>query len=218
MRRRLSILVSAAMALLQTSFAGDSTNSVSPEKALEILQAGNKRYVEGHLKHPHETAARLHEVAKGQKPFAVILGCADSRVPPEIIFDEGLGDLFDIRVAGNIADDAVIGSVEYAVEHLGVTLVVVLGHERCGAVQAAYEGGEAPGHLGALVERIKPAVEKAKKEPGDGLDNAVRINAKNVAEELKSSTPVLSSAVAAGKLKIVAARYDLDNGKVELLP
>jgi carbonic anhydrase len=218
MNKRISLVVLTLATMLGTSFGGEESKGVGPDKALEMLKAGNKRCVADRLDHSHQSVARLQEIAKGQKPFAVILGCSDSRVPPEIIFDAGFGDLFVVRVAGNIADSVVIGSIEYAVEHLGSTLIVVLGHERCGAVQATYEGGEAPGHLGSLVEHIKSAVEKAQKGTGDGLDNAVRINATQVAEELRNSKPILSNAVAAGKIKIVAARYDLDDGKVEFLP
>jgi carbonic anhydrase len=218
MKTPLAVAVLVLAVMFATSFAGEGHDGISPDKAIEMLKAGNARHVSGHPTHPHESAARLHEIAQGQKPFAIILGCADSRVPPELVFDAGLGDLFDVRVAGNIVDDAVIGSIEYAVEHLGTTLIVVLGHERCGAVQAAYDGGEAAGHLGTLVEHLKSAVEKAKKQPGDGVDNAVRINATQVAEELRNSKPILSKAVAEGKIKIVAARYDLDDGKVQILP
>ncbi|HEY4484757.1 MAG TPA: carbonic anhydrase, partial [Nitrospiria bacterium] len=128
-------------------------HGLNPDKALTMLMEGNARYVEGKMLHPNQAADRMGELAKGQHPFAVILGCADSRVPPEIVFDQGLGDLFVLRVAGNIADDAVIGSIEYAVEHLGTTLVFVLGHERCGAVSAAVEvvtkGAKVPGHIGS---------------------------------------------------------------------
>jgi carbonic anhydrase len=138
-------------------------------------------------------------------------------VPPEVIFDQGLGDLFVIRVAGNVLDDIVVGSVEYAAAHLHTPLIVVLGHARCGAVGATVAGGELEGHLPSLAEAIQPAVDQVQGLPGDLVDNAVRANAKMVAEQLKSSHPVLSELVNAGALKIVAARYDLDTGLVELL-
>jgi carbonic anhydrase len=137
-------------------------NFLTGDQALQELMNGNKRYVAAELAHPNQTAARRAEVAKGQDPFAIIVGCSDSRVPPEIIFDQGLGDLFVTRVAGNIVDDVVLGSIEYAAEHLGVPLIVVLGHKRCGAVEAAAKGGDAPVHIRSLVEAIKPAIKKAK--------------------------------------------------------
>ena len=190
---------------------------VGGDEALTRLKAGNTRYVKGAAKHPNQNKKAREAVAKTQKPFAIILGCADSRVPPEVLFDQGIGDLFVIRVAGNLADDAVIGSIEYAVEHLGTQLVVVLGHERCGAVKATVDGGEAPGHIGTLVKAIQPAVTKAKDEKGDLLDNAVKENAEMVAEQLRESKPILEEMVKEGKIKIVAARYDLDDGRIEFL-
>lgn len=146
------------------------------------------------------------------------MSCSDSRVPPEIIFDQGLGDLFVIRLAGNILDDAALGSLEYAVEHLGVKYIMVLGHERCGAVDAAVKGGEIPGHIGSLVEAIQPAVEKVKNLPGDLLDNAVRANVTLVVQQLKSSGPIIEELVKKGALTIAGARYDLDDGEVKILP
>src|SRR5262249_27440652 len=147
-----------------------------------------------------------------------ILSCADSRVAPEIIFDQGLGDLFDVRVAGNIAGDPELASIEYAAEHLQVPLVVVMGHQKCGAVTAAAEGGEAHGHLPALIEAIRPAVEKAKGLPGDHIENAVRINVENVVRQLRESEPVLKELVGKQQLRIVGAVYSLDTGKVDWLP
>ena len=187
------------------------------DEAIERLIAGNQRYVTAKQSHPHQTPERRSELCEGQCPFAVILGCADSRVPPEVIFDQGLGDLFVIRVAGNIVDDGVLGSVEYAAEHLHTPLVVVLGHSNCGAVGATVAGGELEGHLPALAAAIQPAVDEVKDLPGDLVDNAVRANAKMVAGQLKASRPVLADLVHAGELKIVAARYDIDTGLVELL-
>jgi carbonic anhydrase len=193
------------------------STSISPDQAVVRLKIGNARFVAGQLLHERQDGARRKEVANGQKPFAVIVSCADSRVPPEIIFDQGIGDLFVLRVAGNLADNAIIGSIEYAVEHLGSKLVVVMGHERCGAVKATLEGGVPEGHIGSLVEAIRPAVAKVRGKGGDELDNAVRTNAKLVAEELRSSKPILEEKVKEKKLKVVAARYDLDSGVVEVL-
>jgi len=187
------------------------------DQALERLVAGNKRYVAAQQAHPHEAPERRAELSDGQYPFAVILGCADSRVPPEVIFDQGLGDLFVIRVAGNVLDDCVLGSIEYAAAHLHTPLIVVLGHSKCGAVGATVEGGELEGHLPSLAAAIQPAVDQARGLPGDLVDNAVRANATMVVGQLKASEPVLSELVDAGKLKVVAACYDLDTGEVELL-
>jgi carbonic anhydrase len=197
-----------------TSILAQKENSVSSDSALHKLIEGNKRYIAGEFIHPNQTAERRTEVANSQLPFAVILSCSDSRVPPEIIFDQGIGDLFVIRVAGNVLNDEILGSIEYAVEHLGAQLVVVLGHERCGAVSAAIKGGEIPGHIKSLVDSIMPAVERAKSESGDLLENAVNENVAMVVEKLKSSEPILEHLVTHGDLKIIGARYDLDDGKV----
>jgi carbonic anhydrase len=159
--------------------------------------------------------ARRAEVAGGQHPFAIVVGCADSRVPPEAIFSQGIGDLFVIRVAGNVIDDDMLGSIEDAVEDFGVPLVVVLGHERCGAVQAALSTEPVPGHVDAVVRRIRPAMARAWQQPGDLLDNAVRAN---VAASVHASAPTVAPLVQKGRVKVVGARYDLDTGAVQFLP
>ena len=155
-------------------------------QALEKLVEGNKRYFLLKQSHPNQGIERRKEVKNGQKPFAVIVGCSDSRIPPEIIFDQGLGDLFVIRVAGNIVDDVALGSIEYAASHLGSQLVVVLGHSKCGAVTATVQGGEVHGHIGSIVKAIAPAVERAKAETGDLTDNSIKANALLVADQIKS--------------------------------
>ncbi len=185
-------------------------------RILEKLLAGNQRYVTGNLVHHHQSGSRMRAIAAGQHPFAIILGCADSRVPPEIIFDQGLGDLFVIRVAGNILDDAILGSIEYAVEELGTALVLVLGHERCGAVAATVKHAEVVGHISTLINAIQPAVDKAKTKPGDLLDNAVRANIELVVAQLKSSMPV-ADLVLKNKLTVVGAQYNLKCGSVDLI-
>lgn len=190
---------------------------ITADRAWEILKAGNQRYVAQKVSHPNQTEQRMTELATGQHPFAIILGCADSRVPPEIIFDRGLGDLFVIRVAGNIVDDAIAGSIEYAAEELKVPLLVVLGHERCGAVTAAVKGGEVAGHISTLVNAIKPAVRSVKGLPGDIVENSVKANIKIVVSKLKSTQPIVSQLVKSNKLKIVGGRYDLDSGKVDII-
>lgn len=199
------------------AYSGESA-VFSNERFVQRLIDGNKRYVGGKPSHPNQTPERRRHVSKGQHPFAVVVCCSDSRVPPEIIFDQGIGDLFVVRVAGNIVDDAGFGSIEYAAEHLHVSLVVVLGHERCGAVEAAVKGGEAPGHIKSLLETIRPAVEKAKGKPGDLAENAMRTNVKMVVDHLKASKPILEHLVHKGTLTVVGARYDLDDGMVTLMP
>lgn len=204
--------------LIPTSKKVETTDkNITADRAWEILKAGNERYVANKLSHPHQTGQRMVELATGQNPFAIILGCADSRVPPEILFDRGLGDLFVIRVAGNIVDDAIAGSIEYAAEELKVPLLVVLGHERCGAVTAAVKGGEVPGHISTLVDAIQPAVKSVKGLPGDIVENSVKANIKIVVSKLKSTQPIVSELVKSNKLKIVGGRYDLDSGKVDLI-
>ena len=187
------------------------------DQALARLMAGNQRYVRHKEQHPHQSLARRKELEAGQHPFAVILGCADSRVSPELLFDQGLGDLFVIRVAGNIVDDAILGSIEYAVEHLGTKLVMVLGHEKCGAVSAAVEGGIAAGHIKAVVAAIQPSVEACGKESGDRIQNCVIANAQRAARQVRESEPVLKESVEKHGVKVVAADYALDSGKVNLL-
>jgi len=193
------------------------SNNSSIENALQKLAYGNKRYVSSAMLHPNQTVERRTEVSKGQNPFAVIVGCSDSRIPPEILFDQGIGDLFVIRVAGNIVDDIALGSIEYAVDHLGTPLVVVLGHGKCGAVTAAVQGGEAHGHIGSIVKTIAPAVEKAKAQSGDLTDNAIRANIELVADTVKASKPIITKALEQGKVKIVGAYYDIESGKVEFI-
>jgi len=189
-------------------------HSVTPETALKMLMAGNQRYVAGHTLHPNQSKERQLEVEAGQAPFAVVLGCADSRVPPEVIFDQGLGDLFVIRVAGNVVDNEITASMEYAVEHLGASLIMVLGHEKCGAVTASVKGGEVPGHLPSIIGHMRIAVEEAKVMPGDAVSNCVRLNVQYVVRELRDSEPILRELVKAGTVKIIGARYDLHTGKV----
>ena len=209
---------SAPAALVPAVVAAEpAPATLTPDQALERLLQGNQRYVAGKATHPDQTAERRLGLAKGQAPFAIILTCADSRVAPELFFDQGLGDLFVIRNAGNILDDHVIGSMEYAVEHLHAGLIVVVGHGQCGAVSAAVAGGEVPGHIRSVTEAIAPALEDARNLPGDKVDNAVRANAQRVAGILTHVEPFLKTATKEGHLKIVAARYDLSTGQVEIL-
>lgn len=197
--------------------AGVAADMPAPDTALQRLLDGNARFVAGKPAHAHEDAARRAEIARGQAPFAIVLACADSRVAPEILFDQGLGDIFVVRVAGNVLDNVVLGSIEYAAEHIGSPLVVVLGHEKCGAVAATVAGGHAPGHVFSIVEALLPAVEQTKDRPGDAVDNAVRANVQLVVERLRASGPIVAELVEQQKLRIVGARYDLDTGAVEIL-
>ena len=192
--------------------------AVSAESALQRLLDGNARYMSAGPSHPNQTTARRTEITGGQHPFAIIVGCSDSRVPPEIIFDQGLGDLFVVRLAGHVLNDEAVGSIEYAAEHLGTRLVMVLGHDKCGAVTAAVKGGDAPGHISSIVNAIKPAVDRAKNQPGDLLENAIRENAAMAVDQLQSSAPLLTHLVQNGGLKIVGAHYHLEDGKVTLVP
>ncbi|MEA5550501.1 carbonic anhydrase [Anabaena cylindrica UHCC 0172] len=191
-------------------------NITTPDEALKALLDGNNRFANRKRRYGNQSYSRLLEVAKGQKPFASILGCADSRVPSEIIFDQGLGDLFVCRVAGNIAIPEGIGSLEYGSLVLGAKVILVLGHERCGAVTATLKGEEVPGQIGKLIEAIKPGVEKSKGQPGDKLENASKANILVQIENLKTSQ-VLSELINANKLKIVGGYYDLDTGIVSLV-
>ncbi len=188
------------------------------KEALLQLIVGNLRYVSGHLRSPHQTVERRQELTSGQHPIAAILSCSDSRLPPEVIFDQGLGDLFVVRVAGNVAAfDDVVASLEYAVEHLEVPLVMVLGHQKCGAITAALQGGEAEGSLAELMEALHPAVEKAKSMSGDKLENAIRTNVKLTRLKMVADSEILSHAVEGRKVDLVGAYYSLDTGKVDLI-
>ncbi|MGW0120401.1 carbonic anhydrase [Streptomyces sp. NPDC003327] len=186
-----------------------------PARALALLRAGNARFAALRQAHPHEGADRRAAVAVAQHPFAVVLGCVDSRVPPELVFDQGLGDLLTIRSAGQALDEAVLGSVQFGVEELDVRLVVVLGHERCGAASAAVEhirtGAPATGHLARVVEELAPAARETQGLPGDWVENTVRANVDRVRRRLARDA-AFSEAV------IVGARFDLDTGKVAFHP
>jgi len=195
-------------------------NVLTPHEALERLKRGNERYVTGVMKR-HDFGAERGALAGGQNPFAGILSCADSRIAPEYAFDTGRGDLFVVRVAGNFMNEDVLASFEYAVKFLSTPLLVVLGHEKCGAVDAAIktvkDGAELPGHLPHLVEHIRPAVQAAMKEPGDLLANAIRENVRLTVEDLKTATPVLTRYVAEEKIRVVGGIYQLKTGGIDWL-
>ncbi|MEH2289283.1 carbonic anhydrase [Nostoc sp.] len=193
-----------------------SPESLNPDAALQKLMDGNQRFIQHHPQYPDQSALRLQEVAQAQHPFATILSCADSRVPAEIVFDQGIGDIFDVRIAGNIATHEAIGSIEYAVVLLGSPLLMVMGHERCGAVTAAVQNQSLLGDISTFVKAIKPAVTKVKDQSGDAVENAVVANVQYQIERLKQSK-LLTEQVESGKLKIVGGRYDLDTGKVSII-
>ena len=188
-------------------------DDITPDKALQELLDGNERFANKKRRNPHQTYSRLVEVAKGQKPFASILSCADSRVPSEIVFDQGLGDLFVCRVAGNIATREEIGSLEFGSLVLGSKVIIVVGHERCGAVDATIKGAQVPGQIGSLLEAIRPSVESTKEQSGDKVENACKANILSQIKKLKSSS-VLSKLIDEEKLIIVGGYYDLDTGRI----
>src|SRR5215216_3885696 len=216
--KHFSTLSIGILFLLAATLPDIAGSKLTADSVLAELKTGNLHHVRHQYQHPHETVERQRELVEEQHPHAEILSCADSRVPPEIIFDQGLGDLFVVRVAGNVATDAEIGSLEYGAEHLHIPLLVVLGHESCGAVTAAVQGGLPEGHIASLVDLIKPAVEKTRGMPGDPVSNAVRMNVELVVKELRTSTPILSELVAHGKLRIVGAVYSIETGAVTWLP
>jgi carbonic anhydrase len=194
---------------------------MTPDAALALLKEGNRQFVSGHPLRPHLTgAARRAALAHDQRPFCVLVGCSDSRVSPELLFGRGLGELFIVRNAGNVVDLAAMGSIEYGVAVLGAPLVVVLGHERCGAVQAAVNVVENdasyPGSIGQMIEPIIPAVLRARRDGvADLLDRSVRQNVHRIVERLRTTEQMLLEPQREGRLRIVGARYDLDDGVVE---
>lgn len=191
---------------------------LTSEQALDRLLAGNRRYVAMRQVHPRQTVLHRQRLVDGQHPFAAVLSCSDSRVPSEIIFDQGLGDLFMVRTAGHAADDLVLASLEYAVHALGVPLILVVGHAECGAVRAVLAGEPLPGHLPGLVASLRTAIDAPLSESPDALDRAIRASALGVAARLARESEVLAEAVRSGRVRIVAAHYDLSTGGVELLP
>jgi carbonic anhydrase len=193
-----------------TAWAGDGRRPETPEEALAKLEEGNARFVAGKTLEPNRDLTRLKEVAPKQAPFAAFLGCADSRVPIEIIFDQGFGDLFVTRIAGNVADPAIIGSLEFGCLVLGAKVLYVLGHSNCGAVAATIKGDAVPGQISTLYQHLRPAAKAAK---GD-LDAAIRDNVRIQAGILAEASPVLAELIKTGKLKVTGGVYDLGTGKV----
>jgi carbonic anhydrase len=210
-----------------SSTSSASTTTTQPvtngDDALQRLLAGNRRFVQGVPVNHGQDSVRRAEVAETQSPFAVILGCSDSRVPPEVLFDEGIGDVFLVRVAGNsVAAPALLGSIEYSAVALGSVLLMVLGHEGCGAVKAAVahvqKGEQQPGHIDAFVDPIVPAVQAVQSQPPDQLLNAaIQQNIRLQVQQLSASAPLLAPLVSSGKLKVVGAEYHLASGQVQLV-
>lgn len=193
----------------------------SGDEALELLKEGNERFVADTLAKIDTGQERREKLTAGQKPFAIILSCSDSRVPPELVFDQGLGDLFIIRVAGNVDDTISIGSIEYAAEHLHTPLLVVMGHSKCGAVTATIEGGDVPPNIAAIAAKISPAVAAVKAhgeaEGEELIEESVVENVKTVIKSIEANSPILKELAESGKIKIVGAKYHLDSGEVEFL-
>ena len=216
MKKAVQGILSLALLLLfaSTVLAGGAAG-LDAEESLKKLMDGNRRFVSETYDRGDIGPGRRAEISKGQRPFAVIVDCSDSRVVPEFIFDQGLGDLFVIRTAGNIVDDIAIGSVEYAVKHLGVRLVLVLGHDDCGAVKATVAGGKAEGHIDAILQAIRPAVAVAMQKPGNLLDNAIAQNVDMVINRLQSAQPILAQALQTGDVRIVGGVYHLKDGSVD---
>lgn len=225
--RRLLVPVLTLTALLAlactAALALNAGPGVTADQALDALKQGNTRYVSGAVARPDQGKWRREETAKnGQKPFVTVLSCSDSRVPVEILFDRGVGDIFSVRIAGNVAEDGGVGTIEYGVDHLGTPLLVVLGHTKCGAVTATCQKAEVHGKLPVLVSKIQPAVEKAAvAKPdlsgGDFVQAAIEANVWQAADDIMAASPMLAEKVKAGQLKVMGAMYDIASGQVSWL-
>jgi carbonic anhydrase len=218
-----TIILIVAAALASPTLAASANPGISADEAMRVLKAGNARYVEGKLQHPHQDRARRAlTAAQGQHPLAAVLTCSDSRAPAEIIFDQGIGDLFVVRVAGNVAATDEIGSIEYAVDVRAVPLVVVLGHTQCGAVGAVLDGTKLPPNVAKLVAPIKPAVDKAREDNPDAdkdvlLKAAITDNVWQAMDDMLRQSPIIREKVKDGRVQVVGALYDLDSGQVQWL-
>ncbi len=204
------------------AFAAGAATSVTADEAIAKLKAGNEKYVSAPQVCAVELSKQRDQVAKGQAPWATIITCSDSRVPPELLFGGlGLGELFVARNAGNMVDIATMGTIEYGAEHVVVPLIVVMGHEKCGAVAAACAVVEKhekfPGSIGPMVDAIVPTAKAVFGKPGDFVDNTVRESAKRTATKVATKSEIVSHLIKANKVKVLAARYDLDDGRVEFI-
>ncbi len=220
MNRKVFIVVLVLVGLVSVGFAFAASDQ--GDDPLAKLMSGNKRFVSCGLGQKDVCDTRRKELTTGQHPFAIVVACSDSRVAPEIIFDEGLGDIFVVRVAGNVLDSVALGSIEYAAEHLHSPLLVLLGHEKCGAVSAAMDAhGAAEGNIGTILKKIAPAVKKAKAKGGskeEMLNDAIRENVLLSYDAIQKQSPVLKHLIEKGELKVAAGVYHLGSGEVEALP
>jgi carbonic anhydrase len=207
------------MLLFAMSNAPSDSGGVHADEALTRLLDGNRRFAAGESTQASGPALleRRRTLVKNQKPIAVVVGCSDSRVTPELVFDVTLGEIFVVRTAGEAVDAVALGSVEFPIEYLGTRLIVVLGHQHCRAVSAAVSGAKERGDIPTVLKAILPAIEATKGESGDPIDKAVRANARDVAKRLQDTGPVIRPRVQAGEVKVVAAYYSLESGRVELL-
>jgi len=226
-RRRFLSLSAAGIAATSffsehLAFAAAATTSVTTDEAIAKLKSGNEKYVSAPQVCAVELTKQREQVANAQTPWATIITCSDSRVPPELLFGAlGVGELFVARNAGNMVDTATMGTIEYGAEHLGIPLVVVMGHEKCGAVVAACavveKHAKFPGSIGPMINAIVPAAKAVRGKPGNFVDNTVRESAKRTAMKVATQSEIVSHLIKANKVKVIAARYDLENGRVEFL-
>lgn len=215
--KKLAILL-MLFAIIGIKTQASEVQGIPADEALSKLKAGNERFTSMKVKHPDENKKRREEMRKGQHPFVVILSCSDSRVPLELIFDQGLGDIFEIRNAGNVLNDHVIGSIEYAVMHCGVKLIVIMGHQDCGAIAATLSGKSETKYIKALEDSIQPAIEKCKKDNLEiNSDNVVKEHVQQDIEELLTEDSELVKYMKEHDVKIVPAYYSIETGKVEFL-
>ena len=193
----------------------------TPHQALKLLTDGNRRWVTGRVTHPHQSVARRLELRHVQHPFATVFSCIDSRVPPELVFDRGIGDVAVIRTGAQVLDAGIVlGSIEFTPDHLDTPLILVMGHQRCGAVNAAIHtiqsGGTAPGHIQAIVDALRPAYDVAIEESGDLLDNMVRAQTKLTVSQIRHD-PLIEEFIDRGELIVVGAYYSLDTGVASII-
>lgn len=202
--------------LLQSNgiFSQEKANGLNGKQAWQRLMEGNRRFTIDQSEHPDRTSERRHETAEKQEPFAVIVGCSDSRVSPEIIFDQGIGDLFIVRVAGNVVGPLELDSIEYSAVYLHSSLILVLGHENCGAVNAVVQGTTED--IEAVAKLIEPAVKKSQRQAGNRLENAIKANVKDVVSQLRNE-PVLRKLISQKKLSVAGGYYNFHSGKVEII-
>lgn len=210
--------IAGAVTLTGGAVATAEPRTTDPAAAFHRLLAGNRRFVAGSPRHPRQSATQLRRVARGQHPCAIVVGCADSRVPPELLFDQGLGDIYDNRLAGTVVDDLMLGSIEYGIAEFAPPLLLVLGHERCGAVTATVDalrtGDKPPGHIGTIVDALRPVVAAVLDEPGDPVENGVQANVRAVVSQLRERSAIVREQVERRQLGLFGARYDLDSGQV----